>query len=212
LHEIDEDDFSFVKIDRDLYDRFNLLPIIHPQELTDYKRMDTALGLISHRLVNDGSGRSRITYETLLDIIDRYFESNLKRGRIDHGAFSAIILLNRLHNLYEHKGWPIEGFYYEVVDAATAIFLHNSYRHSSLKELFGNGVFRYDSPSPLGYLLYLCDSLCEWLRGRNRDAHHFGIAIVDNMIQFKAPKKVKRKLEGARVLFDDRIPTHVTYS
>lgn len=211
LHEIDQDGFSFVDIDRDLYDRFNLLPIIKPKELTDYDKMDTALGLISHRLVNDGTGSSRISYDTLLKIIDKYFESNLKKGRIDHGAFSAMILLNRIHNLYEHNNWPTEDFYYEVVDAATAIFLHNAYRYSPLKQLFGNGVFKYDSPSSLGYLLYLCDSLCEWLRGRSRDAHHFGINVHGNNIKYRAPKKVKKNIEKAKELFDSRIPVSVTY-
>ncbi len=211
LHEIEKDGFSFVEIDRDLYDRFNLLPILKPNEIKGFEKMDTALGLISYRLVNDGTGSSRISYDTLLKIIEKYYESNLKKGRIDHGAFSAVILLNRIHNLYEHKNWPTEDFYYEIVDAATAIFLHNAYRYSLLKQLFGDGVFRYDSPSSLGYLLYLCDSLCEWLRGRNRDAHHFGINIQSGNIIYRAPKKAKKNIEKAMELFDNRIPVSVTY-
>jgi hypothetical protein len=162
-------------------------------------------------LVNDRTGSSRISYDTLLKIIEKYYESNLKKGRIDHGAFSAVILLNRIHNLDELKDWPTEDFYYEIVDAATAIFLHNAYRYSPLRQLFGEGIFKYDSPSSLGYLLYLCDSLCEWLRGRSRDAHHFSINIQDDNILYRAPKKTKKNIEKAMELFDNRIPVNVTY-
>lgn len=213
LHEIHQDNFSFVTIDRDLYERLNLLPKIKPEELElpGFEKKDTALGLISNRLVNNGTGCSRISYDTLLHIIDKYFESNLKNGKIDHGAFSAIVLLNRLHDLYVKNKWQTEGFYVEVVDAATAIFLHNSYRFSILKQLFGNGIYKYNSPSPLGYLLFLCDSLCEWLRGKSRDAHHFGINVQDNIIKYKAPKKVKKNIEEARLLFDNRIEVDVIY-
>jgi hypothetical protein len=211
LHEIEEDGFSFVEINRDLYDRFNLLPILKPNEIRDFTKKDTALGLISHRLVNDGTGSSRISYDTLLKIIEKYYESNLKKGRIDHGAFSAVLILNRIHNLYELNDWPTEDFYYEIVDAATAIFLHNAYRYSPLKQLFGDGVSKYDSPSSLGYLLYLCDSLCEWLRGRSRDAHHFSLKIQNDKVIYRAPKKAKKKIEKAMKLFDERIPVNVTY-
>jgi hypothetical protein len=183
LHNIEQENFSFFQIDRSLYDRFNLLPIISPDEKIDFKKNDTALGLIAHGIVNDEKKRSRISYDTLLSILDKDFEKNLKNGRIDHGAFSAILILNRIHKLYEKNNWKTEDFYIDVVDAATAIFLHNAYRFTSLKDLFGNGIYKYDSPSPLGYLLFICDSLCEWLRGRRRDAHHYSIKVNNDGIR-----------------------------
>ncbi len=210
LHEIERDDFSFVEINSDLYDRFNLLPILTPNENVDLIKKDTALGLISYRLVEDRKN-SKVSYDTLLKIIEKYYESNLRRGRIDHGAFSAVLILNRIHSLYEKNNWPARDFYYEIVDAATAIFLHNAYKYSILKEIFGSGIYKYDSPSPLGYLLYLCDSLCEWLRKKNRDAHHFRFKIHEDKIQYTAPKKAKKNIEKAIKLFDERIPVDITY-
>ena len=211
LHEIDQNNFSFIKINRTLYDRFNLLPIIKPNEKIDFKKNDTALGLIANRIVNNGKKGTRISYDTLLRILDKDLETNLMNGRIDHGAFSAILILNRIHKLYEKNDWNTEDYYTDVVDAATAVFLHNAYRFSSLKELFGDGIYKYDSPSPLGYLLFICDSLCEWLRGRKRDSHHYSVMINNNGIKYVAPKKVKKILDKAKELFDERIKIEIIY-
>lgn len=203
---------SFLTINSNIYDRFNLLPILDPENDADgLIRKDTALGLISQYLIGHRIKNSPITYETLLGIVGKYLSDNLAIGRIDHGVFSSFIILKRIHELYrKNDRWDIWDYYYEVVDAATAIFLHNSYRYSELKEIFGNGKFRYDYPSALGYLLYLADTLCEWLRDKKEDYRLYGVFVSDDKIIFRVPRSVKSKIKPAAELFDDRLPIKIT--
>lgn len=84
---------------------------------------------------------------------------------MDHGVVAALLALKRTHQFYEDdQSFDVRDFYYEIVDSATAIFLHNFY----FRHMFGQGIgyekFCHDFPNPLGYLLCLCDTLCEWQR------------------------------------------------
>jgi hypothetical protein len=212
LHEIqDRKEYSFININSDIYQRFNLLPIIEPDNVAmGAVRKDTALGMIANRLTGDRLRNAPITYETLLEVLEKHISDNLAIGRIDHGIFSSFIILKRVHELYKKHEWNIWDYYYEVVDAATAIFLHNSYRYSELKNIFGDGKFHYDYPSSLGYLLYLSDTLCEWFRGKKKDHKFFGVNIHQNEIIFRVPKSVKNEMKPAAELFDERIPVKIT--
>lgn len=86
---------------------------------------------------------------------------------IDHGYYSALILLRSMAVSMQNAGLPEDRFSDEIVEAASAILLHNFYR----------GVFtsdRYDyrcgpmkvSAFPLAFLLILCDELQDWNRER----------------------------------------------
>lgn len=212
LHEIDSGrKDSFISIDPYLYERFNLLPIIKPDnDFMPVERKDTALGLIANCLTDHSLRRSPVTYDTLLDVLKQYLRTNLAAGRIDHGVFSSFIVLKKIHDLYLKNNWDIWDYYYEVVDAATAIFLHNSYVHSELKNIYRVGKFSYDYPSPLGYLLFLADSLCEWFRKRKKDYKLYGVHVDDSKIILRMPKKVLGKMDKAAELFDERIPVICT--
>lgn len=198
LHELEDlEKGSFIRIDSSIYDRLDFLPILDSNVIGIPKR-DTALGLIADNLTRKkGNWNSPITYQTLLELLRALLKRNLESGRIDHGVFSAFILLNRTHKLYDKYKWDDKYFYFEIVDAATAVFLHNSYVHSNMIDFFGKGKFRYKYPSPLGFLLYLCDSVCEWLRGRKSDANKYGFLAPDeNTLVFKVPsEKEKNKIE-----------------
>jgi hypothetical protein len=125
---------------------------------------------------------------------------------IDHGAFSSFILLKCVYELYkDNPNWNIDDFYYEVVDSATAIFLHIAYKYADLAEIFGNGKFEYDSPNPLGFLLFLSDSVCEWLRGKRRNLKKYGIKVNGECITFKMPKSKQKKIEDSVLMFDNRL-------
>ena len=207
----DRKDYSFININPDMYELINLLPILDPDnDVMPVVRKDTALGMIANHLTGHRLRNSPITYETLLEFLKKYLGDNLSIGRIDHGVFSSLLILKRIHELYKKKNWNIWDYYYEVIDSATAIFLHNSYRHSELRNIFGDGKFQYDYPSPLGYLLYLSDTLCEWFRGKNKDYKFFGINIRDNQIIFRVKRSIKSKIKPALELFDDRIPVKIT--
>lgn len=212
LHELKQDQKqSFVNIHKDIYERFNFLPIISPQKRLEKVQKDTAIGLIVNELTRRGN--SRVSYETLFSLIHGYLCSNLEDGRVDHGVISALILLKRVHELYEKKpDLSVEDYYYEVVDSATAIFLHNTYRYSNfLKDIFGNGKYRYDYPSPLGYLLYLTDSFCEFMRMGTDDSDLFSLKISDKQIEFIVDERYKNSINKARKLFDERLRIKIKY-
>jgi hypothetical protein len=212
LHALGRDDeYIFLTIKKDIYERFDLLPILEPDNnVMPVEKKDTALGLIANYLTSHRLRNAPITYETLLHIMKKYLHDNLQKGRIDHGVFSSLIVLKRVHELYTEKRWDLWDYYYEVVEAATAIFLHNSYRYSQMKDIYGQGVYKFDYPSPLGYLLYLSDTVCEWLRGPKVDFNFYGFYACDDKIYLKVPRSVKTKMKDSSDLFDSRIPVKIT--
>lgn len=206
-------DYSFTQIDRKIYDQYNILPVLNPDELSDISKKDTALAMISFRLSNFKSSSKNISFDTLQKYIENDLEQLLKKGHIDHGIFSALYILHYTHSIINDateinssSDTSPDYFYYEIVDSATAIFLHNYYKYSRLRFWFGNGKYLYDSPCPLGYLLFLCDTLAEWLRGENAGVDLFRLITDKQNYIFKAPEKVISDINKKNALFfDDRI-------
>lgn len=206
------EEHNFLRIKEEIYKDLNLLPIVKPQKELEHIQKDTAIGLIVNRLTNYKllDKKPTITYNTLLEIMIRYIDNLLQSGRIDHGIFSSLVTLKLVHELYrKNPDYNIKHFYYEMVDSSTAIFLHNSYKYSQLKQIYGDGEYLYDFPSPLGYLLCLSDTMCEWLRDNDDkptdDSNLFGIAFNNNKINFKIPVDQYKKLKKDLNLFDKRI-------
>ena len=83
-------------------------------------------------------------------------------GFIDHGFFSAILVLNSYGYLVQKYAKDYDFFFYPIVDSATAIGLHNYYRNVLMKDF--NQKDMDPTKSPLSYLLILCDELQEWNR------------------------------------------------
>ena len=84
-------------------------------------------------------------------------------GFIDHGFFSAILVLNSYGYLIQKYAKNHDFFFYPIVDSATAILLHNYYRNVLMKKPFNLSALN-PRDSPLAYLLILCDELQEWNR------------------------------------------------
>lgn len=84
-------------------------------------------------------------------------------GFIDHGFFSAILVLNSYGHLIQKYAKNHDFFFYPIVDSASAILLHNYYRNVLQKEPFDLPAL-HPVQSPLAYLLILCDELQEWNR------------------------------------------------
>ena len=95
--------------------------------------------------------------------LDDFVEIMAKNGFIDHGYYSAIIVLRWYGYLIQSCHYKPEYFFYPVLDSASAILLHNYYRNVLMKPPFNKGMM---SPSehPIAYLLILCDELQEWNR------------------------------------------------
>lgn len=98
--------------------------------------------------------------------IDRFVDDMAKSGFIDHGYYSAIIILKWYGYAMQMSGERPERFFWPVLDSATAILLHNYYRNALQKPPFSLGAMRPEA-NPIAYLLILCDELQEW----NREAH-----------------------------------------
>jgi hypothetical protein len=89
-----------------------------------------------------------------------------QNGFIDHGFYSAIIVLKWYGFLIQSARYKPEYFFYPVVDSASAILLHNYYKNAIMKPPFELGSLA-PHDHPIAYLLMLCDELQEW----NREAY-----------------------------------------
>ena len=85
-------------------------------------------------------------------------------GFVDHGYFSAILVLNSYGKLIQkYVDKDKDFFFYPIVDSATAILLHNYYNKTLQGKSFN--LERMDpEDSPISYLLIFCDELQEWNR------------------------------------------------
>lgn len=95
--------------------------------------------------------------------LDDYVNVMAKNGFIDHGYYSAIIVLKWYGYLIQCANYKPEYFFWPVLDSASAILLHNCYRNMMQKSPFNLGAL---SPKthPIAFLLILCDELQEWNR------------------------------------------------
>ena len=85
-----------------------------------------------------------------------------KYGFIDHGFYSAIIVLKWYGSLIQKTESNPLRFYHAIVDSASAILLHNYYRNVCL-QAFDCAPLKPES-HPIAYLLMFCDEMQEWNR------------------------------------------------
>lgn len=90
------------------------------------------------------------------------YDKNVSQGIVDHAYFGALICMKWHSALFKEQEWNPAYFYYPVLDSATSIFLHNSYKHLLMKK-FNLGVLQYRE-KPIAYLLMFADLLQEWGR------------------------------------------------
>ncbi len=184
---------SLIRINPDIYQVINRLPLL--TERNDFDlilpalRKETGLELIASSLA---STDHILAYEELLEEFNRYINNDLREGKIDHGVFSALIVLYQVHSLYVENEWYRKYFYRDVLDACSAIFLHTT--RERINVLHSMDV---DNPSPLGYLLAVSDTLCEWLRNKSNNKEGepslFKIEINDHSITCTVDDKYSRK-------------------
>jgi hypothetical protein len=143
-----------------------------------------------------------------------WLESGLHAGKVDHGVFSSLLMLRRINHeianrlgdrrldrelVYDnpnrrvtehHAASAVEFFYVECVDAAAAVYLHNSLKYIDF--IGKDGVDFRDHP--IAWMLFLCDQLQEWLRPS-------GDPSEDRMKLFKEAAKYSLVLDGAKLVF-----------
>lgn len=85
------------------------------------------------------------------------------QGFIDHGFFSAIIMLRWYYHLIKETEWHPAYFYFPILDSSSSILLHNYYKRRLMKNPFKLPLMNANQ-HPIAYLLILCDELQEWGR------------------------------------------------
>ena len=114
------------------------------------------LDLISEK-VSDILG---ISTESASAAIRGYEDNMYETCRVDHGYFSALMLVKWMSNIHGQYGKDAIA---PVVEAATAILMHNFHNHTFTRQPYNMGPLSMDA-DPISYLLILCDELQEWNR------------------------------------------------
>ena len=100
--------------------------------------------------------------------LDGFLKDMQTFGFVDHGFYSAVIVLQWYAYLMQKSGWNKNYFFNPVLDCASAILLHNYYGNVLQKPPFSLGPMSPET-QPLAFLLVLCDELQEW----NREAYGY---------------------------------------
>ena len=124
--------------------------------------------------------------------LDDFVNVMARCGFIDHGYYSAIIVLKWYGFLVQSAGFPPERFFWPVLDSASAILLHNCYKNVMQKAPFRLGPLTPDR-HPVAYLLILCDELQEW----NREAY----GIKDKQRTLAAEARLKLEDDALDITF-----------
>ncbi len=135
------------------FDRFDDCVYIDPLKPVD---------LLAHKL-HTSLG---VDLKAAKSALDGFVRVMARSGFIDHGYYSAIIVLKWYGYLIQSAGYKPEYFFWPVLDSASAILLHNCYKNMMRKQPFGLGALAPDT-HPVAFLLILCDELQEW----NREAY-----------------------------------------
>jgi hypothetical protein len=97
-----------------------------------------------------------VDLKQIKDSLDEFIFVMAKAGFIDHGFYSAIIVLKWYGFLIQKCNYKPEYFFYPILDSASGILLHNYYKNVMMKPPFSKGALSPES-HPIAYLLILCD-------------------------------------------------------
>lgn len=103
-----------------------------------------------------GFATTDIIYKRIRELM----ESSLEDGLLDHGIYSSIVFLKWINDAFLKAKWNPAYYYYSIADAATAIFLHNSYDYLFRVPPFNWPPLHIEKQG-LTFLLILCDRIQE---------------------------------------------------
>ena len=152
-----------VSIDFKDFDEFNSIVRLHPYDFADnyrekypnskiidlFKPTEIMAHKITHNFKFDPN-----QYRDLRDHLNRFILYMKEKNFIDHGFFSAILVLNSYGSLIQKYAKNKDFFFYPIVDSATAILLHNYYNKTLQEEPFSLGPLYVES-YPIAFLLIL---------------------------------------------------------
>ena len=169
--QLQEEDFrARVKLYLKDFEKYNRILHISPEEEFSraYREYCPALkGLDPYKPTDLMAGYISQHHDVDLPMIAKELDGQINKmaeiGFVDHGYFSALILLRWYGALIQKNGYKPDYFFWPVLDAASAILLHNYYKNGLQREPFNLGPMAPES-HPIAYLLILCDELQEWNR------------------------------------------------
>jgi hypothetical protein len=158
-----------IKVELSTSNEFLELPVLKPKEEFEEKFnknyekskarfLGDSISLLSYVMHKNFN----LPYDEVKRNLKDFVNLMNNEGFIDHGFFSAIIMLKWYHHLINKTDWNPSYFYFPVLDASSSVLLHNYYKHG-LQEQFNlsqMNVYKH----PIAYLLILCDELQEWNR------------------------------------------------
>jgi hypothetical protein len=167
------------------FSALNSIRAIRPNclQMPDAMANDPALGAVDTLTPTDllalGIHKSYgIPFEALHETINGFLETMQKTGFVDHGFFSAIIVLKWYGELLQKSNQPSGLFYSEIALASEAIFLHNFYSNVLLSPRFALGPM-HPKDNALAFLLILCDESQEWNRESYGEKDKTNLLFID---------------------------------
>ena len=161
-----------VGIDFDDFDEFNSIVKIDPFDFADnYRKINKRskilnlfkpTDILAHKIAEDFKFDNQ-KFKLLKRHLNSFVYYMREKNFIDHGFYSAILVLNSYGKLLQKYQKDDIFFFYPIVDSASAILLHNYYNKTLQKKPFNLKLLSPKS-NPIAYLLILCDELQEWNR------------------------------------------------
>ena len=143
--------YTYADLYRSRYDEARVLDLFKPTDI------------MAHKIAMDFNFADS-QFKKLIKHLNSFVRYMNENGFVDHGYFSAILVLNSYGKLIQkYSDKDKDFFFYPIVDSATAILLHNYYDKTLRSDLFGLGKLD-PRTSPISYLLIFCDELQEWNR------------------------------------------------
>ena len=105
-------------------------------------------------------------YNLIENTINGFLETMKNYRFVDHGFYSALIVLKWYGELTQQKHTLDKVMYSHILDSASSIFLHNAYKNVFMREPYSLNKLAAQT-QPIAYLLILCDEAQEW----NREAY-----------------------------------------
>ncbi|WP_407424556.1 RyR domain-containing protein [Methanobrevibacter sp.] len=161
-----------VGIDFKDFDEFNTIVKLQPYDFVDNYRSKNNRSkildlykpteIMAHKITKDFN-LSDDLFRELVKRLNSFVYYMKENNFIDHGFYSAILVLNSYGKLIQKHAKNNDFFFYPIVDSATAILLHNYYNKTLQKDPFNLELLAPES-NPIAFLLILCDELQEWNR------------------------------------------------
>ncbi|MEG1972709.1 MAG: hypothetical protein RR315_06070, partial [Oscillospiraceae bacterium] len=121
-----------------------------------------SIDLLSYTLANAFS----LDYKGMQSELSNYVGSMQNSGFVDHGFYSALIVMRWYAHFSQESNMPSDLFYYPILTSSSAILLHNYYKNVLIKPPHSLPPMSARL-HPIAYMLILCDELQEW----NREAY-----------------------------------------